>query len=53
MSAAKIVVLVLWIVAVILFGFVGFQIVETTKYSLIAIGLMCAWAGMVIFHYVP
>lgn len=53
MSTAKIVALVLWILAVILFVLVGFDIVSSSEYNLVALGLASAWAGMIIHHYVP
>lgn len=53
MSMAKIATLVLWILAVLLFVIVGFDIVRSTEYNLVALGLACAWTGMIINSYVP
>lgn len=53
MSAAKIVALILWVVAVVVFGLVGLDAISSTHYNLIAGGLAAAWAGMIVFNYVP
>lgn len=53
MSASKIVALILFILAGLLFLVVGLDIVESTKYNLVALGLASYIAGFVLEKYVP
>lgn len=53
MSAAKMVALFLFLVSIILFLLVGFDIVKTTDYNLVALGLASYVIGFVLDKYVP
>jgi hypothetical protein len=53
MSTSKVVALVLFIFAFLLFVVVGFDIVESHKYNLVAIGLASYVAGFILDKYVP
>lgn len=53
MTASKIVALILFVLSFLLFIVVGFDIVETTKYNLVAIGLASYVAGFILDKYVP
>lgn len=53
MSTAKMVALMFFFMAIVLFVLVGFDIVKSTDFNLIALGLASTVVGFVVFHYVP
>lgn len=52
MTPKEMVVFGLWFVAAVLFFLVGFDIVNSTRFDLIALGLGCFVSGMIINTFV-
>lgn len=53
MSTAKIIALILFVVSVVLFLAVGLNIMTSSEYNLVALGLASFVTGHILFHYVP
>lgn len=53
MSTSKMAALILFVIAVVIFVLVGFSIVETSDYDLVALGLASFVSGYILQHYVP
>lgn len=53
MSTSKMIALVLFILAFLLFVVVGANIVSSSKYDLVALGLASYVAGFILDKYVP